>query len=62
LRLCPNATLLKWNFDLFSNMSETVNDIILDKAPVNERATMDEFYLDMTGLDRFFGAHQFTKE
>lgn len=43
-------------------MSETVNDIILDKAPVNERATMDEFYLDMTGLDRFFGAHQFTKE
>lgn len=62
LRLCPDATVLKGDFDLFTYYSDMVNEIITEQVPVHERAHIDQFYLDMTGMDRFFGSLQFTDE
>lgn len=62
LQRCPNAMVIKGDFDLFTRYSNMVNDIISERAPVHERASIDEFYLDMSGMDRFFGSLQFTNE
>ena len=62
LQLCPDATIIKGDFDLFTEYSNIVNEIISERAPVHERASIDEFYLDMSGMDRFFGSFQFTNE
>ena len=62
LQRCPDAIVLKGDFDLFTQYSNIVNEIITEMAPVHERASIDEFYLDMTGMDKFFGSHLFTQE
>lgn len=62
LQRCPNAIVIKGDFDLFTEYSNIVNEIITEKTPVHERASIDEFYIDMSGMDRFFGSLQFTKE
>jgi len=62
LQRCPDAMVIKGDFDLFTQYSNIVNDIISERVPVHERASIDEFYMDMSGMDRFFGSLQFTKE
>ncbi len=62
LQRCPDAIVLKGDFDLFTEYSNIVNEIITESSPVHERASIDEFYLDMTGMDKFFGSFRFTEE
>lgn len=61
-QLCPDAIFLQGDFDMFTDYSNIVNEIIGEKAPVLERASIDEFYMDVSGMDRFFGCYQFTSE
>ncbi len=62
LRLCPEAKIIKGDYELYSNLSHTVTDIIQEKVPVMEKASIDEFYLDLSGMDKFFGCYQWTQE
>jgi DNA polymerase IV len=62
LRLCPEAKIIKGDMDLYSEMSHLVTQIIEEKVPVMEKASIDEFYIDLSGMDRFFGCYQYTKE
>jgi DNA polymerase-4 len=62
LRLCPEARVVKGDMELFSRYSTTVSQIIEEKAPVMEKASIDEFYLDITGMDRFHGSYKWTRE
>ena len=62
LRLCPEAKIIKGDYELYSNLSHTVTDIIQGKVPVMEKASIDEFYLDLSGMDKFFGCYQWTQE
>src|SRR5690606_16032847 len=62
LRLCPQAKVMKGDLELYSQLSHTVTQVIEEKAPVMEKASIDEFYLDITGLDRFYGCYQWTNE
>lgn len=62
LRLCPDAKVIKGDMELFSKMSHTVTEVIEEKAPVMEKASIDEFYLDITGMDKFFGGYKWTNE
>jgi DNA polymerase-4 len=39
-----------------------VTDIIADSVPQYEKASIDEFYVDLTGMDKFFGLTKFTRE
>ena len=62
LRLCPEARIVKGDMELFSRYSNTVSQIIEENAPVMEKASIDEFYLDITGMDRFHGSYRWTRE
>ncbi|MBW3524706.1 DNA polymerase IV [Chryseobacterium sp. NKUCC03_KSP] len=62
LRLCPEARVIKGDMDMYSKMSHLVTDVIQEKVPVLEKASIDEFYLDLSGMDRFFGCYQWTNE
>lgn len=54
LRLCPEATVVKGDHDRYSYYSRMVTEIISESIPVVEKASIDEHYLDLTGMDRFF--------
>jgi DNA polymerase IV len=60
--LCPDAIVIRGDMDLYSRYSRTVTDIIAEKAPVYEKASIDEHYIDITGMDRFFGCAKWTRE
>ncbi|MFC5873250.1 DNA polymerase-4 [Chryseobacterium arachidis] len=62
LRLCPQARVVKGDMELYSKMSHMVTEVIEESAPLMEKASIDEFYLDLTGMDRFFGAYKWTNE
>jgi DNA polymerase-4 len=61
-RLCPNAIYVKGDYDQYSKHSAEVTQIIDAKAPVYEKASIDEHYLDITGMDRFYGSMKWTHE
>lgn len=62
LNLCRDAVVIRGDMDLYSKYSSMVTDIIASKAPVYEKASIDEHYLDITGIDKFFGATKWTHE
>jgi len=61
-QLCPEAILVHGDFDLYSKYSNMVTEIIEEKIPIVEKASIDEHYLDMTGMERFFGTWQLAQE
>ena len=60
LQLCPDAILARGSRGDYSRFSRWVTDIIAAKAPLFEKASIDEFYLDLTGMDVFFDVYQWT--
>lgn len=62
LRLCPEATLVRGDHDLYSKYSGMVTEIIEGQVPLVEKASIDEHYIDMSGMDRFFGTWKLTRE
>jgi DNA polymerase-4 len=60
MRLCPQATVVGSTRGEYSRYSRWVTEIIAAKAPLFEKASIDEFYLDLTGMDRFFDPYQWT--
>ncbi|MBM3440883.1 MAG: DNA polymerase IV, partial [Bacteroidetes bacterium] len=54
VKLCPDAIVLQGSRGEYSRYSRWVTEIIASKAPHFEKASIDEFYLDLTGMDRFF--------
>lgn len=61
-RLCPDAIIIKSDFEAYSKYSRLVTEVIKDAVPVFEKASIDEFYIDLTGMDKFFGCLQFTDQ
>src|SRR3984957_2478775 len=60
MRLCPQATVGGSTRGEYSRYSGWVTEIIAAKAPLFEKASIDEFYLDLSGMDRFFDPYQWT--
>src|SRR5882672_7543008 len=60
MRLCPHATVVGNARGEYSKYSRWVTEIIAAKAPLFEKASIDEFYLDLTGMQRFFDPYQWT--
>lgn len=61
-RLCPDVTIISGDFELYSKYSEMVTEVVREDAPLFEKASIDEFYVDMTGMDRFFGTYSWATE
>ncbi|MFP5039584.1 DNA polymerase IV [Parasediminibacterium sp. JCM 36343] len=58
LQLCPHAILARGTRGEYSRYSRWVTDIIAAKAPLFEKASIDEFYIDLTGMDKYFDPYQ----
>lgn len=57
--LCPEATVIRGNAGTYSKHSDMVTDIIKEYVPLFEKSSIDEFYADLSGMDRFFGCYQY---
>ena len=60
--LCKDAVVIKGDMEQYSKYSHMVTDIISENAPVYEKASIDEHYMDITGMDRFFGCRKWAQE
>jgi DNA polymerase-4 len=61
-KLCPDAIVVRGNTSLYSKYSDEITDIIREAVPVYEKTSIDEFYMDLSGMDRFFGCYKLAKE
>ncbi|MBK9290483.1 MAG: DNA polymerase IV [Bacteroidetes bacterium] len=61
-QLCSQAVFIRGDMELYSRYSRLVTEIIADSAPLYEKASIDEHYLDLTGMDRFFGCYKWAHE
>lgn len=62
IRLCPHAIVVKGTYGEYRKYSKWVTQIIASRAPLFEKASIDEFYIDLTGMDTFFNPLQWTIE
>lgn len=62
LQLCPDALVLRGDMETYSKYSGLVRAVIEDQAPLYEQASIDEFYLDLTGMDRYIGCWKWSGE
>ncbi len=62
LNLCRDAIVIRGDMDQYTKYSRLVTDVIADSAPVYEKASIDEHYLDISGMDRFIGCYKWTHE
>lgn len=60
MKLCPHAIIVRGTRGEYSRYSRWVTDIIAARAPLYEKASIDEFYIDLTGMDKFFDPYQWT--
>ncbi|HEU4717833.1 MAG TPA: DNA polymerase IV [Bacteroidia bacterium] len=56
--LCPHAIIKHGDHEQYSYYSNVVTDIIRESVPVYEKTSVDEFYIDLTGTERFFGSYK----
>jgi DNA polymerase-4 len=61
-RLCPEAIIIRGDYESYTYYSEMVTDIISTSVPLYEKTSIDEFYIDLSGMDRFFGCYSWASE
>jgi len=61
LKLCPQATIVNSSRGEYSRYSRWVTEIIAAASPLFEKASIDEFYLDLTGMDKYHNVLEWTK-
>ncbi len=59
---CPEAVVIRGNTATYSKYSSMVTDIIAEAVPLYEKASVDEFYADLSGMDKFYGCMKFSTE
>lgn len=60
--LCPHAVFIRGNMDEYSKASHEITDILRARVPLIEKASIDEHYIDMTGMDRFHSTQKYAHE
>lgn len=60
--LCPEAVVIRGNSANYTKYSKLVTDIVEREVPLFEKTSIDEFYVDLTGMDRFFGCFKLASE
>jgi len=61
-QLCPHAIIVRGDHEQYTKHSNEITEIIKDTVPVYEKASIDEFYMDLTGMDEFFGCYKLATE
>ena len=62
LNLCPDAIVLKGDMESYSYHSKLITEIIAEEAPLFEKSSIDEFYLDLSGMDQHIGCYKWATE
>lgn len=60
VQLCPQVIVIRGTYSDYSKYSRWVTNIIAAKAPLFEKASVDEFYIDLTGMDKYFDPYTWT--
>ncbi len=61
-QLCPEAIVLRGNSGIYSKFSNMVTDIVKEDVPLYEKTSVDEFYIDYSGMDRFYNCMKMASE
>lgn len=61
-QLCPEAIVVRGDSSEYSKYSNIITDIIKETVPLYEKTSIDEFYMDLTGMDKFFGCYKLATE
>ncbi len=61
-QLCPHATIIRGDHEAYTKHSDEVTEIIKETVPVYEKTSIDEFYMDLSGMDKFFGCYKLATE
>lgn len=61
-QLCPHAIIVKGDHEQYSYHSNLITEIIQSEVPVYEKTSIDEFYIDLSGMDKFFGSYKLATE
>jgi len=61
-QLCPESIVIRGNSGTYSKFSDMITDVIKDESPLYEKSSIDEFYIDVSGMDHFFGCYRWAKE
>lgn len=62
MQLCPQAKVIRGDTDRYSYYSKVITEMISETMPLYEKTSIDEFYIDLTGMDRFFGCYKMITE
>lgn len=61
-RLCKHSTIVRADYEAYTKQSSLIYEIIKDSVPLVEKSNLDEFYVDLSGMDKFFGCQKFMQE
>lgn len=61
-RLCPEAIVIRGNSSIYTKYSHLVTEVIKESVPVFEKASVDEFYADLSGMDKFYGCYKYASD
>ncbi|MFD0794020.1 DNA polymerase IV [Mucilaginibacter litoreus] len=53
LKLCPEAIVIHGTHGRYSEASREVTQIIHDMVPLYQKSSVDEFYIDLSGMERY---------
>ena len=61
-QLCPQAVFIRGNAGIYTKYSKQVTEILQNEVPILEKASVDEFYADLSGMDKYFGCYKYATE
>jgi DNA polymerase IV len=61
-RLCPEAVIIRGDSGIYSKYSHLVTDIVKEDSPIYEKSSIDEFYIDASGMDKFYSCYKWATE
>jgi DNA polymerase-4 len=61
-RLCPDAIFIHGTHGRYSEASAEVTKIIADAVPLFQKTSVDEFYIDLSGMERFHNAYKIASD
>lgn len=59
---CPEAIVIRGNSSIYSKYSNLVTSLISSSVPIYEKSSIDEFYIDLSGMDKFYGCMKYAGE
>ncbi|MES2064891.1 MAG: DNA polymerase IV [Bacteroidota bacterium] len=62
LKLCPHAIVIHGTHGRYSDASREVTQIIHNMVPLYQKSSVDEFYIDLSGMERFHDPYQLACE